>query len=319
MIILSRAPLRVSLAGGGSDLPWFESLHGSRFIASAIDKYVTVIVSKRADDKIRVAYSKTELVDDASQLEHPILRHVLANRQGLEVHTMADVPANTGLGSSGAFTVALDAALNALDGRTHRQNDWELTWQAYFDERAVDPNVGWQDHAAAAMGGTRLFSHDPTVVGDKFPHAGTPVDVRGLDDLELWYTGTTRKAADVLEAQAADQNATSMLLLRSLVDRVLQGEPIGRIFDRHHQLKVATAPGVMTTGEIEQHIHAARAAGAVGVKLVGAGGGGFLLVAMPTEQYNGDPRFGIRTTLETRGLKRLPVRFGVPGVEVLRW
>lgn len=309
-MIIARAPLRVSLAGGGTDLPWFENLHGSRLVATTIDKYVSVIVSRRWDDKLRVAYAKTELVDDASQLEHPLFREALQDRTGIEVHTTADVPANTGLGSSGTFLVALVAALDALDGE--RRSAFQIALTAQQIEQRVEANVGWQDHFAAAMGGTRLFSVKKEGPGEMGVDVASMV--RGLDDLQLWFTGVKRRAADVLDVQAADQNATSMLLIRGLVDRVLDGEHVGDVLDRHHQLKIATAPNAMTTGEIEQHAHAAKCAGAKGVKLVGAGGGGFLLVA--TESAD---RFAVMSTLERRGLKWLPVRFGVPGVEVLRW
>lgn len=307
-MIVARAPLRISLAGGGTDLPWFESLHNSRLVATSIDKYVTVLVSRRWDEKIRVAYSKTELVDDASELEHPLFREALADRHGLEVHTMADVPANTGLGSSGSFMVALVAALDAYDGE--RRSAFQIAMSANCVEREVDPNVGWQDHCVAAFGGTRVYA----LTGEAL-ELGEDVSsmVAGLDNLELWYTGVQRRASDVLGAQAADQNAVSMLLIRGLVEELLDGHDVGNILDRHHQLKLATAPHAMTTGDIEQHIHAARCAGARGVKLVGAGGGGFLLVSVA------DSSTSVRMTLEQRGLKRLPVRFGVPGVEVLRW
>lgn len=317
-MIIARAPLRVSLAGGGTDLPWFESNpdhDGSSLIATSIDKYVTVMVKRRRwDSKIRVAYSKDEIVDSPHELEHPLLREVLSgsmfvdDAHGLEVHTMADVPANTGLGSSGAFVVALVAALHALQGDRYGADT--IAGVAFEFEKRVDPNTGWQDHYIAAYGGTRWFRAGASRVRGL---TSNPL-VRGLESLELWFTGTKRKACDVLGAQAESKNLSSMAMIGALVKDVVTGTHIGEVLDRHHQLKISTAPAAMTTGEIEQHVDAARRAGARGVKLVGAGGGGFLLVSMPDVGS-----VQVRMALEKRGLQRLPVTFGVPGVEVLRW
>lgn len=310
-MIIARAPLRISLAGGGTDLPWYAADHGARLISATIDRYVYVMLKRRTwDDKIRVAYSKDELVDDASELAHPLLRAALAGFHGLELHTQADVPANTGLGSSGAFMVALYAALGTLQG--YRDASRTIAHYAHQTEKAVDDATGWQDHMIAAFGGIQSFDGGRDVEDVKTFQISAS-QIRGIDSLELWWTGTSRKAQDVLTAQAEEKNIEAMHQIKKLVADVAEGGHIGDVLDRHHQLKLATAPTAMTNPFIEEAIAIAKNAGARGVKLVGAGGGGFLLVSAPEQ------RSDMHARLSGFGLRRLDVKFGVPGVEVLRW
>ncbi len=310
-MIIARAPLRISLAGGGTDLPWYAAEHGARLITMTIDRYVTVMLKRREwDTKIRVAYKKDELVDDASEIEHRLLRRALAGMTGIELHTMADVPANTGLGSSGAFLVALSASVGTLQG--FRDDSRKIAKFAHHIEHDVDPDTGWQDHMIAAFGDVQSFDGGawPDRV-NQFPVAKS--QIKGIDTLELWWTGTERKAQDVLRAQAEQKNVEAMHQIKKLVGRVSAGEHIGDILDRHHQLKLATAPHAMTREIVEDGIKVAKDCGARGAKLVGAGGGGFLLVSAP------DDRTRLHSGLGFLGFKRQDVRFGVPGVEVIRW
>jgi D-glycero-alpha-D-manno-heptose-7-phosphate kinase len=300
-VIISRAPLRLSLAGGGTDLPWYAAEHTSRIIATSIDKYVYIACKRRLDDRIRVAYSKDELVDDAAQLRHPLLRTALAGRHGVELHSMADVPANSGLGSSGAFMVAIVAALDALD--EEHDSPWEVAARAWEAERAVDPNTGWQDHAVAAMGGTRLYSGagDLSCGWDE-----DRVSVTGLDSVQLWNTGIQRKASDVLAEQAARHDVQDMNRIASWVDVLLRGAHVGAVFRGHWSTK-----RLAQTAEIDALGIGIEAAGCRGAKLVGAGGGGYFAVC--------DPSPNCAEWMRSHGMTQLPVRFGVPGVEVLRW
>jgi D-glycero-alpha-D-manno-heptose-7-phosphate kinase len=314
-MIIARAPLRISLAGGGTDLPWYAAEHGARLLTMTIDRYVTVMLKKREwDEKIRVAYKKDELVDNAADLEHPLLRHALAGFYGIELHTMADVPANTGLGSSGAFMVALSAALGTMQG--YRDDARTLAKHAHKYEKDVDPDTGWQDHMIAAFGGIQSFDGGawPDRVNQFRISEG---QIKGIETLELWFTGTHRSAQDVLRAQAKEANVEAMHQIKKLVGLVSAGEHIGSILDRHHALKLATAPDVMSNPRIEGAIAVAKRCGAIGAKIVGAGGGGFLLVSAPADCR--DDRSTLRQRLTEFGFKRQDVRFGVPGVEVIRW
>ncbi len=316
MIVCTRAPLRISLAGGGSDLPWFTAAgEEADVLTTAIDRFVHVMIGPRFDGGLRVAYSKNETVERAEQLEHPILRIALAGLSGLEIHATADVASGTGLGSSGAFTVAVLAALRRWAAgppsalRPVCVDRLALARDAFRLEAQVDPNNGWQDHAIASLGGTCRFTAKRGVedLEAKQLHED---ELRGLGSLSLWYTGKRRSASSVLADQSTTRNVDAMRKIRHLVPYALE-HGIGAAFAEHWKLKRATAAS-MTDAEIDEHVRAAYAAGADGVKVVGAGGGGFLLVSTERDAELGD-------ALTRRGLVRLPFRPGANGVEVMTW
>ena len=299
-MIISRTPLRVSLFGGGSDMPAYYRRHGGTVLSTTIDKSVYVTVSRKFDDAVRVSYSRTEEVDRASEVEHPLVREalgLLGIEGGIEITSVADIPARgTGLGSSSAFTVGLLNALHAFQGR--HASAARLAEEAceIEIERCGEP-IGKQDQYAAAFGGFNLirFHPDDTVEVTKLicpPGLLAELQSRLL----FFYTGVTRSASGLLGAQSANlagpgsaSDAASELscLAGSAFDSLRAGDlgPLGTMLDKAWRLKRRLAAGV-STPRIDEAYAAARAAGAEGGKLLGAGAGGFLMFLAPPDRHD---------------------------------
>jgi D-glycero-alpha-D-manno-heptose-7-phosphate kinase len=291
-VIFSRAPLRISLGGGGTDLPSYYSEHGGFLVSGAIDKYVYMLTHTVFQRRYRMKYSETEEVDQASEIRHPILRETLMrywNGSPLEIASVADVPAGTGMGSSGAFTVCL------MKGLAHARRV-SMTPSALAEAACgieidtLNEPVGKQDPYVAAHGGicAYTFAPDGGIVVE--PLELSPATLRGLrDHLLLFYTGEARSASAVLADQdvrsrAGDEEMLENLHLTKelghrshqlLLDGDLEG--YGELMHEHWVNKRRRSPG-MVTDRIDELYTLARRSGAVGGKLVGAGGGGFLLV-----------------------------------------
>jgi D-glycero-alpha-D-manno-heptose-7-phosphate kinase len=287
-MIITRTPFRISFSGGGTDLRAFYASARGVVLTSAIDKYMYITVNRRFDRTIRVSYSRTEIVDHASQVEHPIVREALALvgiEHGLEIISMADVPAQTGLGSSGSFTVGLLHALHAFRGQHPTAERLAVEACDIEIERLREP-IGKQDQYIAAYGGMQRiqFNADDTVFVDPV------ICSRGtLDDLSarmlLFFTGLTRAAGEILAAQQRDMAATTPQLaaLADIAERMrdaLVGTPRLREFGElmHESWVVKRRLSGVTNPDIDRWYERARGAGAIGGKLLGAGGGGFLLV-----------------------------------------
>jgi len=314
-VIISRTPLRISLGGGGTDVPTYYRKAGSGFlIAAAISKYVYIAVNHTFDESIFLKYSDLERVDHPEGVRHPLLREILLAtgiRSGVEISSMADIPAGTGLGSSGAFAVG---ALNALRAYSHEiTSNYELARQAcdIEIERLGEP-IGKQDQFIAAMGG---------ITGFEF-HADEHVEVVALDlaprtrqsleeNLLLFYTGVRRSASDAL---AIEHSATTEAELEDNLDRVKQigldtrevleaGDlhAFGEMLTRQWQLKYERGPGGLHD-QVDGWIRADVDAGATGGKLVGAGGGGFVL-------FYAEPKAELREVMAGLGL--VEVRFSI--------
>lgn len=324
-MILSRAPVRFSLGGGGTDLPSYSSVHGGFLVAAAIDKYIFLAMHKRFDDAVRLAYSKTEQVTDLDAIEHPIFREALKSTgvsRGVELFSMADVPANSGLGSSSSFTVALLNALHAY--KREFVSAPQLAEEACDIEigRLKEP-IGKQDQYIAAYGGITAFTFNPdgSVVAE--PLAMKP---EAMDELEsnllIFFSGVERKASTVLSEQAktikSSQDAvekmhrikeigyeTKRLLLAGDIDR------FGELLHEHWMNKRKLASN-MTDSSIDEHYDAARAAGAIGGKLMGAGGGGFFMFyTRPADKRR------VYEAMIARGLRPLRFRFDFDGARIM--
>lgn len=294
-VILTRAPLRISLGGGGTDLPSYYGRFGGFLIGGAIDKYVYMMTHTVFQKRYRLKYSSFEEVDDPAEIRHPILREALLRHwrgAPLEIAVVADVPAGTGLGSSGAFGVCLLKALTL--GRREATTPAALAEDACEIEIDVlkEP-VGKQDQYVAAHGGIcgYTFAEDGTV--DVEPLALAPETLDRLrDNLLLFYTGETRSAA----AQLADQverteggdesmlenlHRTKELGFRSR-ELLLAGDLDGyaALMHEHWETKRKRSPSI-ANDRIDDLYTLARRSGALGGKLVGAGGGGFLLAYTP--------------------------------------
>jgi D-glycero-alpha-D-manno-heptose-7-phosphate kinase len=294
-VIITRTPLRISFAGGGTDLPSFYRHHGGGAATSAaIDKYVHVLVNEKFDKSIRVAYSRTENVGHLDDLQHGIVREAMrltGVHDSLEIHTIADIPGEgTGLGSSSSLTVGLLNALHAFRGVL--KDPAELADEACRIEiDRLEGASGRQDQYIAAFGGVQYFEFRPD---DTVRAAPIPIsnENRGAlsDHLSLFYTGVTRRAEGILKAQSerTTTNLDALFRMRDLAnearDAIVRADwaALGATMDEGWNLKRGLTEGV-TTEAIDRQYAAARAAGAYGGKITGAGGGGFLLLLHPPE------------------------------------
>ena len=323
-MIISRTPLRVSLFGGGSDLPAFYRRHGGAVLSTAIDKSVYVTVSRKFDDAVRVSYSRTEEVARASEVEHPLVREalgLLGIEGGIEITSVADIPARgTGLGSSSAFTVGLLNALHAYQGRDAPAAQLAAEACQIEIERCGEP-IGKQDQYAAAFGGLNLIRFHPDETVEVVAAACPPEALAELKRrLLFFYTGTTRSASALLAEQsarlAADPevfSATRELTCFAEAAFASLGTgdiaPLGRMLHQAWRLKRGLNEGV-TNAMIDQAYDAALSAGAEGGKLLGAGGGGFLMFLAPPERHN-----QVRSALAS--LRETPFGFAEHGSKII--
>ena len=321
-MIITRTPLRVSFAGGGTDLPSFYREYGGGAVTSAaIDKFIHVLVNPKFDRSIRVAYSRTENVDRLADLEHGLVREAMTLtglKEALEIHTIADIPSEgTGLGSSSTLTVGLLNALYAYQGIL--KGPAELAEEACRIEiDRLAGTVGKQDQYIAAFGGVEHFEFRPDGSVRASPIPLSTADREGLSDhLSLFYTGITRRAEGILKDQSARTGGNKDALLR-MRDQAAEArlailnrryDELGRILDEGWRLKRSLSAGISNEA-IDRMYATARAAGAYGGKITGAGGGGYLLLVHPPEQSR-----QIADALSQ--MQRLPVRITPEGSRIL--
>src|SRR6202789_2880398 len=291
-MIIARSPLRVTLGGGGTDLPSYYESHGGFLIAAAIDKYVYITLHENFTPGLVAKYSRLERVETADQIDHPIIRESFGllgmNGQSLELTSMADIPAGTGLGSSGSFTTALLKALHA-----HKRNlvhPAELAAQACEVElgRLKEP-IGKQDQYIAAYGGLTCFNFLPDGKVEAWPLKVSDETRDNLEDnLLLFFTGYSRSASAILKEQDVKSKSDDRAMIENLhfvKDLGLQSQAaleagnlheFARLMDVHWQRKKQRSGG-MSNPKINEWYDLALASGALGGKLIGAGGGGFLM------------------------------------------
>jgi D-glycero-alpha-D-manno-heptose-7-phosphate kinase len=319
-VIFSRAPLRISLGGGGTDLPSYSADHGGFLVAGAIDKYIYMLMHTVFQRRYKMKYSETEDVDEVSEISHPILRETLLRHwrgNPLEIASVADVPAGTGMGSSGAFTVAL------LKGLAHARRT-SITQGALADA-ACDIEIdvlhepcGKQDPYVAAHGGICAYTFEPGGAVSVEPLELSAETLRSLrEQLLLFYTGEARSASTVLSDQDQRTRSGDDEMLENLHrtkelgmqsrDLLLAGDlfSYAELMHEHWLNKRKRSPG-MASGRIDELYTLARRSGVVGGKLVGAGGGGFLLV------YARNPA-DTRQAMAAAGAMELPFDFEFVG------
>ncbi len=291
-MIITRTPLRISFAGGGSDLPAFYEQEQGAVLSTAIDKYIYITVNPKFDHKIRASYSITEIVDNVEELQHELIRealYLLDIRQGIEITSISDIPhQGTGLGSSSSYTVGLLNALYAYKG--HMAGAERLAAEACHIEidRCRKP-IGKQDQYIAAYGGLQYirFNSDGSVFTDPLV-CSSKIRQQLEARLLLLYTGLTRRADDILveQSQETRTNEDKRVSLRRMVSmasemcEALGREDIDAFGEILHagwleKRKLATN---ISNRQIDDWYERARVAGAIGGKLLGAGGGGFLLL-----------------------------------------
>jgi D-glycero-alpha-D-manno-heptose-7-phosphate kinase len=298
-MIITQTPLRVSFAGGGSDLASFYRRFGGAVVSTTINKFVYINVNKKFDHWIRVSYSRTEEVESVRCIEHPIVRAALEKLKidgGLEITSIADIPSRgTGLGSSSSFTVGLLLALHAYESRYVSPGQLAEESCSVEIDLCGEP-IGKQDQYAAAFGGLNFirFEPDESVIVEPILCSGSELaELQG--HLVTFYTGLTRQASSILSEQslqAESSKTTQDLLIRmtslahDLHRELNQGriEALGEILDEGWQLKREVHPSVSST-QIDDWYEAAKRAGARGGKLLGAGGGGFLMFFAPPERH----------------------------------
>ena len=298
-MIISKTPLRMSFVGGGSDLPGFYRQHGGAVLSAAIDKYVYITVNKRFDDTFRISYSRTEEVSSADDVQHPLARECLrlaGCKGGVEVTSIADIPARgTGLGSSSSFVVGMLRALYAHAGRYVSAAVLAREACEIEIERCGEP-IGKQDQYAAAFGGLNVIRFHPDGAVDVEPVVCPPNVANDLQaQLLTFYTGGTRSASAILAEQsrnvendrAKQETLRRMVALVGEARRTLQSGDLhafGEILHENWILK-ATLAREISNPQIDDWYQRARGQGAIGGKLLGAGGDGFLLVQAPVDRH----------------------------------
>lgn len=298
-MIVSRAPLRISFAGGGSDLPAFYREEPGAVVSTAINKYIYLTVNRKFDRQIRASYSVTEMVDHVGDLQHELIREALTLLKlngGIEITSISDVPSKgTGLGSSSTYTVALLHALYAYTGR-HVGADRLAQQTCEIEIERCGKPIGKQDQYIAAYGGLQFiqFNPDGTVFVDPII-CGANTKRRLQERLLMLYTGVTRSADGVLAEQSSNtqRDRSKRLQLRRMTQlagdlrTALNRDDLdcfGEILHEGWVMKRELASGI-TNPAIDEWYAIARRYGAVGGKLLGAGGGGFLLLYAPVERH----------------------------------
>lgn len=323
-MIISRTPLRIGLAGGGTDLPAFFGEEPGAVLSTTIDKYVHVIVNRRFEPEIRVSYTRTEIVKDVGDIQHDLVREALRFTglpSHIEILTVADIPAGAGLGSSSAVTVGLLNALYAFQGQLKSPEDL-AHGACEIEIDIVGRRVGKQDQYAASYGGFRFFQFDPSGKV-RVESVISPPELLGelQRNLLLFFTGTTHSADSILKLQSANiladgpvrRQLRRMRELAFELRSVLAGEhPLdrfGAILHESWELKRQVAEGI-STPSIEESYEKAIGAGALGGKVLGAGGGGCLLFYCPYERQN-----DVRAAL--KGLVEIHFRFEEEGSKIV--
>src|SRR5216684_4254025 len=324
-MIIARSPLRISLGGGGTDLPSYYREHGGFLIAGAIDKYVYVTVMRPFTPGIFLKYSQLEHVDQVKDVHHPIIRESIQmlefNTPQIEITTLADIPSGTGLGSSGSFTTALLKALYAHRMRQIEPRELaELACEIEID-RLAEP-IGKQDQYIAACGGLTCFTFHPDDRVDVEPlkiSMDTKFDLE--DNLLLFFTGFSRSAGSILNDQNTKTKSSDKDMIANLhfvkelglKSRMLleSGKTMefGSLMHEHWEHKKRRSGG-MSNAQIDQWYDLGMKNGAVGGKIVGAGGGGFLL-------FYANDRNKLRHAMTAAGLEEVRFAFDFEGTKVL--
>lgn len=324
-MIIARSPLRITLGGGGTDLPSYYRNYGGFVISAAIDKYVYVTVMRPFVPGIFLKYSKLEHVEQVDDIQHPIIREAMRmmdfRTPQIEITTLADIPAGTGLGSSGSFTTALVKALYAHRRRLLHPS--ELAHLAcHIEINRLDEPIGKQDQYIAAYGGITCFRFH---TDDEVEAAPLKTSMETLFDLEdnllLFFTAFSRSAGSILKDQDSRSQQSDQEMLQNLhyvkelafrSQRALEAghtAEFGEIMHEHWQHKKRRSSG-MSNPQIDEWYELGRANGALGGKLVGAGGGGFLL-------FYAEDRKRLRQAMAGAGLEEVRFRFDFEGTKIL--
>jgi D-glycero-alpha-D-manno-heptose-7-phosphate kinase len=324
-MIIVRSPMRISLGGGGTDLPSYYQEYGGQVMAAAIDKYVYITIHQRFLPRLLLKYSHLEEVECLDDIRHPLIREALRlvapGITNLEITSTADIPAGTGLGSSGSFLTALLKGLHAF--KKNLIHPRELAEQACHIELDVlrEP-IGKQDQYIAAFGGITAFQFLPNGQVEAGPLKLDNDTIYNLEDnLLLFFTGAVRSASAILRTQDARSRERDRNMIANLhfIKEIGQesrkaleaGNPVrfAALMNEHWEYKRKRDPKI-SNDAINQWYELARANGALGGKLIGAGGGGFLL-------FYAEDRIRLRRALREAGLQEVRFRFDFEGTKTL--
>jgi D-glycero-alpha-D-manno-heptose-7-phosphate kinase len=324
-VIMTRSPLRISLGGGGTDLPSYYQEHSGFVIAAAVDKYLYIMTHTRSVPRILLKYSQMEEVERIEDIKHPLIRESLKlldwQDLRLEINSMADIPAGTGMGSSGSFTTALLKALHVQ--QKHLIHPRELAEQACRIEMDIlkEP-VGKQDQYIAAFGGITCFRFFPNGQVEAWPLKVSQNTLYDMEDhLLLFFTGYTRSAGEILKEQdnKSKKNDQGMIanlhfvkqIGRDIKDALEAGnvQRFGELMNIHWEHKKERSRA-MTNERINHWYEQAMKAGALGGKLIGAGGGGYLMFLC-------QERARVRQVMAEEGLEEVRFRFDFEGTKVI--
>jgi D-glycero-alpha-D-manno-heptose-7-phosphate kinase len=324
-MIIVRSPLRISLGGGGTDLPSYYQDHSGFLIAAAIDKYVYITLHQTFVRELIIKYSKLERVLDINDIEHPIIReslkHVGVGAPNLEITSMADIPAGTGLGSSGSFTTALLKALHTL--KKNLIHPRELAEEAcHIEIELLKESVGKQDQYIAAYGGITCFRFLENGAVEAWPLKITQETLYNLEDnLLLFFTGYSRSASSILKEQddkSKDKDSDMTSNLHFVKDLGLKSKEaleksdlheFANLMNVHWEHKKHRSKNMSNT-QIDDWYTLARENGALGGKMIGAGGGGFLM-------FYTDDKVRLRHSMMQAGLQEVRFRFDFLGTQVV--
>ena len=324
-MIITRSPLRITLGGGGTDLPSYYREHSGFLIAAAIDKYVYVTVTRPFVPGIYLKYSQLEHVEGVDDVQHPIMREAIRMLEfktpQIEVTTLADIPAGTGLGSSGSFTTALLRALYAHRRRLIQPSELARLACEIEINRLNEP-IGKQDQYIAAYGGVTCFEFCPDETVNAQPLRARMDTLYDLEDnLLLFFTGFARSAGSILKDQQVRTQKSDPEMIKNLhyvKEMGLRSQQLletgktrefGELLHEHWEHKKRRSGG-MTNPQIDEWYELGRTHGAIGGKLVGAGGGGFLM-------FYAEDRTRLRAAMTHAGLEEVRFRFDFEGTKVL--
>jgi D-glycero-alpha-D-manno-heptose-7-phosphate kinase len=320
LMIVVQTPLRISFAGGGTDFEDYYLEHGGAVLSSAIDKYVFVIVKERFDNQIYLNYSRKEIVDHPWEIKHDLVREALKTtgvEKGIEITTLADIPSEgTGLGSSSSITVGLLNALQAYKGES-AGSEYLAREACRIEIDIIGSPIGRQDQYIAAYGGLRLISFNRDGVKAERIVLPSLNQRRLCENLLLFYSDITRKSGEILTEQKANISEHLEILAQMAKqayearDALLAGEydAFGEVIHRGWELKKQLASRV-SSSQIDDILNSAIRAGAIGGKVTGAGGGGFILLYCRREK-----RDDVRAALH--GLRELPLFLEYDGSKVI--
>lgn len=323
-MIICRTPFRVSFFGGGTDYPAWYRHHGGAVLAASIDKYCTLTcryLPPFFEHRFRIVYRKIETCASVEEIQHPVVRAALQHldlHRGLEIHHDGDLPARSGMGSSSAFSVGLLHALHTLLGE--KRTKMQLAQESiHVEQNLVGETVGSQDQVMASFGGLRYvqFGRDGRIAADPLPLSAERIEEL-QSHLMLFYTGIPRTASDVARTYVANiQDRRRQLdsmrgMVEEAIDILVGGQDLdgfGHLLHEGWLTKRTLSPSV-SNDQIDELYEAARDAGALGGKITGAGGGGFLLLFVPPESQ-ADVRKALSPTLE------VPFAFETAGTQIV--